>query len=170
MDQELRTQHNTLSQAWQAFGGYRRWVQGHFGAKPPTSWWNLKLSLKAGLKFLICRLRVLVAGASKWLSGLSLQRAVRHPDFGRSWAWTWQLLLPPGYILEYFSTFILNKKKKKKKGLKVDCRGFTNKIAKDKMLLGRQRSWLLLPAVGSPSNYIAGAIMFDLFTSQSGLE
>lgn len=30
------------------------------------------------------------------------------------------------------------------------------------MLPGRQDSWLLLPAVGSPSYHIAGVIMFDL--------
>lgn len=71
----------------------------------------------------------------------------------------------PGYTPAHFSTLIPNKK-----GLKVNCRAFTNKRAKDKMLLGRQDSWLLLPAVGSLSNHIAEVIKFDLFTLPTGPE
>lgn len=71
----------------------------------------------------------------------------------------------PGYALACFPTFILHKK-----GLKVDCSGFTSKIAKDKMLLGCQESWLLLPAVRSSSGHIAETITFDPFTLHSGLE
>ena len=101
----------------------------------------------------------------KCLSGLFLQWAGQLPRL-----WT-QLGLDvaappyPGYPPAHFSTFIPNKK-----GLKVDCWAFTNKIARDKMLLGRQDSWLLFPAVGSLSNHIAGLIMFDLLTLQRGLE
>lgn len=88
---------------------------------------------------------------SRCLSGLSLRRGwgagVSSPDFGHAWAWTWQLLLPPGDTPAHFSTLVPNNK-----GLKVDCWGST----KDKIVLGRRGSWLLLPAVGSPSAHVAG--------------
>lgn len=161
----MSTQHHTVPNQASPCVIIEAEIQGLFGAKLPTSWWNLQFSLKAGLSLLISGLRVLVAGGSKCLSGLSLQR-VGQP----SRLWT-QLGLDvaappsPGYTLAHFLTFILNKK-----GLKVDYRGFTNKIAKDKMLLGRQDSWLLLPAVRSPSSYIAGAMIFDLFTLHTCLE
>lgn len=88
---------------------------------------------------------------SRCLSGLSLRQGwgagVSSPDFGHAWAWTWQLLLPPGDTPAHFSTLAPNNK-----GLKVDCWGST----KDKIVLGRRGSWLLLPAVGSPSAHVAG--------------
>lgn len=71
----------------------------------------------------------------------------------------------PGYTPAHFSTLIPNKR-----GWKVNCRAFTNKSAKDKMLPGRQDSWLLLPAGGSPSNHISEVIIFDLFPLPRGPE
>lgn len=69
-----------------------------------------------------------------------------------------------------YPSTLLNIHSQLKKGLKVDCSAFTNKIAKDKMWLGRQDSWLLLPAVRFPSDRITGVVVFDLFSLQSGPE
>lgn len=105
------------------------------------------------------------------LSGPSLGQVGQLPRL-----WTWlglDVAAPPlpGDTPAHFSTFTPNKK-----GLKVDCWDSTNMMVKDKILLGRQGSWLLPPAIvagSAPYSHqlpLPGAITLALFTLQSASE
>lgn len=164
MDQELRTQLHTVSQA-RPLGDHKRsgprplwsrapnflmksaaFLEGR--AAPPYRWAQSPRGRR--LEVFIGPLPAAGGPAAQTLDTVGLGRG--SASF-------------PGYTPAHFSTLIPNKR-----GLEVNCRACTNKRAKDKMLLGRQDSWLLLPAVGSPSNHIAEVIMFDLFTLPSSPE